>query len=84
MNFTSQYYFMITNMLVSTETSLASFTDKIKSAIDSSKFSVGVFIDFSKAFYTISHGIFLRKLFAVVKVALQIMPTPVAQVLASS
>lgn len=49
----------------STETAILSFTDKIKHALDSGHIVGSVFVDFSKAFDTISHDILSHKLEAV-------------------
>ncbi len=38
------------------------FVDKIVQAIEQGKFSVGIFLDLSKAFDTINHNILIRKL----------------------
>ena len=46
----------------STEHAIIDFVDKITKAIDQGKFSVGIFLDLSKAFDTINHKILIRKL----------------------
>jgi sarcosine oxidase/L-pipecolate oxidase len=46
----------------STEHAIIDFVDKITTAIDQGKFSVGIFLDLSKAFETINHKIQIRKL----------------------
>jgi hypothetical protein len=45
-----------------TELAVLDFTDKITKAIDEGKFTVGVFLDLSKAFHTINHKILISKL----------------------
>jgi retron-type reverse transcriptase len=47
---------------LSTELAVLDFTDKITKAIDEGKFTVGVFLDLSKAFDTINHKILISKL----------------------
>ena len=46
----------------STEHAIIDFVDKITKSIDQGKFSVGIFLDLSKAFHTINHKILIRKL----------------------
>ena len=46
----------------STEHAIIDFVDKITTAIDQGKFSVGIFLDLSKAFDTINHKILIRKM----------------------
>ena len=46
----------------STEHTIIDFVDKITAPIDQGKFSVGIFLDLSKAFDTIDHKILIRKL----------------------
>jgi hypothetical protein len=46
----------------STAMALMILTDNILSAIDQGKYYLGVFLDFSKAFDTVNHGILLNKL----------------------
>jgi len=38
-------------------------TDKINEAMENNQFSVGVFVDLSKAFDTLNHNIVLNKLY---------------------
>ena len=54
-----QYGFRVNR---STEHALIDFIDKITKAIDEGKYSIGIFLDLSKAFDTIDHRILLRKL----------------------
>ena len=53
-----QYGFRVNR---STEHALIDFIDKITKAIDEGKYSIGIFLDLSKAFDTIDHRIYLRK-----------------------
>jgi retron-type reverse transcriptase len=46
----------------STELAVLDFVDKITKAIEEGKFTVGIFLDLSKAFDTINHKILIRKL----------------------
>ena len=46
----------------STELAILDFVNKITKAIDEGKFSVGIFLDLSKAFDTLNHKILIRKL----------------------
>ena len=46
----------------STYLALIELHDKITSAIDNKKFTIGVFLDLSKAFDTVDHGILFSKL----------------------
>ena len=46
----------------STVQAVLSITDKIQTAIDAQEDSCGIFLDFSKAFYTINHKILISKL----------------------
>ena len=46
----------------STKQPLIDFIDKITKAIDEGRYSIGIFLDLSKAFDTIDHKILLRKL----------------------
>ena len=45
----------------STEHAVIDFVDRITQAIEQGKFSVGIFLDLSKAFDTINHRILIRK-----------------------
>ena len=46
----------------STEHAIIDFVDKITKAIDEGKYSVGIFLDLSKAFDTINHKILIKRL----------------------
>ena len=46
----------------STDYAVLNIIDKILTAIDNSKFSCGIFLDFSKAFDTVNHEILIKKL----------------------
>ena len=46
----------------STELAILEITDSLKNSIDNNRITCGVFLDFSKAFDTVSHEILLRKL----------------------
>ena len=46
----------------STELAIIDFIDKITKAMDNGKFSIGIFLDLSKAFDTINHKILIKKL----------------------
>ena len=39
------------------------FVDEISNAIDNDMYTIGIFMDLSKAFDTIDHGILLQKLY---------------------
>lgn len=45
-----------------TDTALMNITEDITTATDKSKFTIGVFIDFKKAFDTLDHNILISKL----------------------
>ena len=55
----NQFGFQINN---STEHAILKFTRDIAQNFDNGKFTLGVFIDFSKAFDTVDHQILLKKL----------------------
>ena len=59
-------YYMKINMAFenksSTHLALLSFVDKVIQAIEEGEYAVGVFLDFSKGFDTVDHGILLDKL----------------------
>jgi retron-type reverse transcriptase len=46
----------------STELAITELVDKITKAIDRGEYTVGIFLDLSKAFDTINHGILIKKL----------------------
>ena len=46
----------------STDHAVLSIIDKVQKAIDDRDYSCGIFLDFSKAFDTVNHGILLKKL----------------------
>ena len=46
----------------STELAILDFVDKITEAIEKGKYTVGIFLDLSKAFDTVNHKILIRKL----------------------
>ena len=46
----------------STEHAIIELTDKISKAIDEGKYTIGIFLDLSKAFDTVNHEILLKKL----------------------
>ena len=46
----------------STDHAILSIIDKIQSAVETQNYSCGIFLDFSKAFDTVNHGILLKKL----------------------
>ena len=46
----------------STEHAILTITDKIQNAIENRNYSCGIFLDFSKAFDTVHHGILINKL----------------------
>ena len=46
-----------------TEYAILETVEKLKSAVDDQKITCGIFLDFSKAFYTINHYILLKKLY---------------------
>ena len=46
----------------STEHAILELSDKISKAIDKGEYIIGVFLDLSKAFDTVNHGILLKKL----------------------
>ena len=46
----------------STEHAILELTDKISKAIDEGKYTVGIFLDLSKAFDTVNHEILIKKL----------------------
>ena len=46
----------------STELAIIEFIDKITKAIDKGQYTIGIFLDLSKAFDTINHSILIKKL----------------------
>ncbi len=46
----------------STELAILTITDKIQNAIENNNYSCDIFLDFSKAFDTVHHGILINKL----------------------
>ena len=49
-------------MVLSTDHTLVSFTENIKSLLDNSRYGCGIFIDLQKAFDTVRHDILLHKM----------------------
>ena len=49
--------------IISTDLALLELSDKIAESIDAKKYTIGIFVDLSKAFDTLNHGILLQKLF---------------------
>jgi retron-type reverse transcriptase len=45
----------------STEHAILELTDKISKAIDEGKYTLGIFLDLSKAFDTVNHEILIKK-----------------------
>ena len=52
----------IHSIIETVDRSCIDFIDKITEAIDEGKYSIGIFLDLSKAFDTIDHKILIRKL----------------------
>ena len=66
-NFISKFHILSNNQYsfrkgYSTSLALISLCDRISAAIDRKEYSVGIFLDLSKAFDTVNHAIFLQKL----------------------
>ena len=59
-------YFQNINLVLeknrSTGHAILELTDKISKAIDEGKYTVGIFLDLSKAFDTVNHEILIKKL----------------------
>ena len=53
---------MVSGKNRSTEHAIIELTDKISKAIDDGKYTIGIFLDLSKAFDTVNHDILLKKL----------------------
>ena len=59
-NYRKQYGFRTNH---STYMDVLDFVDEISKAIDNDMYTIGIFMDLSKAFDTIDHGILLQKLY---------------------
>ena len=61
-NILSQHQYGFRKKYRSTELAILDFVDKITKAIDQGTYTVGIFLDLSKAFDTINHNILVSKL----------------------
>ena len=67
LNFINKFHILSNNQYgfrkgYSTSLALISLCDRISAAIDRKEYSVGIFLDLSKAFDTVNHAILLKKL----------------------